>query len=456
MIIILAVLVLAVSRAAFAFHGGGAGACEGCHTIHNSLNGNARTSAGGASLYQGQPYLLLGSDPSSTCLNCHKDITDTFHVMSNATGAQGVPAQMTPGGDFAWLNVTTTYVTSLLVTGTNHGYRHGHNIVAADYSLAASPVFATAPGGNYPSAKLGCTSCHDPHGSYRVNASYDVVRPGIGTNAGAIGGSGSDGTRLPSASKSVGVYRMLAGADYLPSELRGNNALAFAYPPPFAFAPSTYNRSESVTDTRVAYGNGMSEWCANCHGGIHGDGTPTSQPHPTGNTLSGGKTSALSNLDSEGITIAARYNAYISSGNLTGSASGSYTSMVPYEEGLAMNSTSYASLASRAVSDGSKKGGPGYYPGSGNERVMCLTCHRAHASAWPKALRWNAEYGQYLVVQGVYPGIDAPVAEAQAGEYNLGYIQAQVQRSFYDRPASIYAAYQKSLCKKCHNTSSDS
>jgi hypothetical protein len=200
----------------------------------------------------------------------------------------------------------------------------------------------------------------------------------------------------------------------------------------------------------------MSEWCNNCHGNIHGDAYPTNQPHPTGSTTYTGITSALSNQDSEAVTIATRYNNYIYSGNLNGTAATSYTSMVPYEEGLAMNAFTYADLATRAVNDGSQKGGPGYYAGGGNERVMCLTCHRAHASAWPKILRWNVEYGQYLTVQGVYPGVDSAILEAQYGEYNLGYLQMQVQRSFYDRPANIYATYQKSLCKKCHNTSSDS
>jgi len=199
----------------------------------------------------------------------------------------------------------------------------------------------------------------------------------------------------------------------------------------------------------------MSEWCANCHGGIHGDTLPTNQPHATGNTTSNGHSSDLSSQDAQGVAIAARYNAYIFSGNLNGASATSYTSMVPYEEGRTLSAANYADLATRAVSDGSQTGGPTYY-GGGNARVMCLTCHRAHASAWPKILRWNAEYGQYLTVQGVYPGIDSSIIEAQGGEYNLGYLQAQVQRSFYDRPASAYAPYQKSLCKKCHNTSTDS
>lgn len=438
----------------YAFHNGGVAGCEGCHTMHNSKDNVAVAKTGGSIQFYGYGYLLKSSDESSTCLNCHKG-TAGYQILSGVMGSFGVPSQMTPGGDFAWLNITTTYVTSLGAAGNNPGTRHGHNVVAADYGLGPSLVLTTAPGGTYPSAKLSCTSCHDPHGAFRVSSSYQIVRPVSGQNVGPIGGSGSSGTQLPTAARTVGVYRLLGGINYLPASVQDTPVLAFANQPPFAFAPSAYNRSEAVTDTRVAYGSGMSEWCDNCHRNIHGDANPTNQPHPTGSTTYTGITSALSNVDSQSITIATRYNNYISSGNLNGMAATSYTSMVPYEEGLTMNAFTYADLATRAVNNGSQKGGPGYYAG-GNERVMCLTCHRAHASAWPKILRWNVEYGQYLTVQGVYPGIDSPILEAKYGEYNLGYLQVQVQRSFYDRPANIYALYQKSLCKKCHNTSSDS
>jgi hypothetical protein len=443
----------------YAFHDGSVAGCEACHTMHNSENGLAMVKTGGAPQFFGYNYLLKSSDPSSTCLNCHKGMTAGFQIMSNAVGNVGLPSQMTPGGDFAWLNITTTYITSLGVQGINSGTRHGHNIVAADYGLTPSTALPVAPGGTYPSAMLSCTSCHDPHGGYRVNGGYQFTAPTAGQNIGTVSGSGSYGTRQPTASSSVGVYRLLGGVNYLPASMKNTPLLAFTYPSPFAFAPSTYNRSEAVTDTRVAYGSGMSEWCDNCHGSIHGDSLPTQQPHPTGSTTATFnnivRTSSLSNLDSQGVSIAVRYNNYISSGNLSGNVATSYTSMVPYEEGLALNQFNYADLATRAVNDGSQTGGPANY-GGGNERVMCLTCHRAHASAWPKILRWNAEYGQYLTVQGVYPGVNSSIAEAQNGEYHIGYLQAQVQRSFYDRPANVYAAYQKSLCKKCHNTASDS
>ena len=195
-----------VRNTGYAFHEGGVGACEGCHTMHNSVNGQPATTGGSRLEFNGNAYLLKGADPSSTCLTCHQmnDATPTsFHIMSGATGAYGLPVEMTPGGDFAWLNISTSYVTSGGQAGNNLGTSHGHNIIAADYGLSASLVYSSAPGGTYPSNKLSCTSCHDPHSRARVNGNYQVVNAAIGQNVGPIIGSGSYGSstarRLPAA-----------------------------------------------------------------------------------------------------------------------------------------------------------------------------------------------------------------------------------------------------------------
>ncbi len=415
--------------------------------MHNSSEGTALTTTGGATEFNGHIYFLIGSDQSSTCLNCHRSITDKTptgeHVMSGAAGASGIPVEMTPGGDFAWLRITTSAIDEDGTRINNAGTDHGHNIVAADYGLtAAGGNLSTAPGGVYPSSNLHCSSCHDPHGTYRVNGSYQIVTSALSTNTGDIAGSGSYGTVLPTDTESVGVYRLLAGTGYLPPSLGGVAGAQFVNPPPFAFSPVSYNRAETSSDTRVAYGSGMSEWCANCHSALYNSNYPSKHEHPTGNNIS----AYLSSTDRTGMSIAQKYNAYVYSGNLTGNQQTSYTSMVPYEEGLNLNRTNYADLATRAVSDGSRRMGPS----TGRENVMCLSCHRAHASGWPHALRWNADGGSFLTVQGVYPGVDAPSAEARKGQYNLGYTQAQVQKTFYDRNAGAYATYQRSLCNKCH------
>jgi hypothetical protein len=53
------------------FHSGSAAYCEGCQTMHNSSGGKAMAKKGNSTQFQSQPYLLQGSDQSSTCLNCH-------------------------------------------------------------------------------------------------------------------------------------------------------------------------------------------------------------------------------------------------------------------------------------------------------------------------------------------------------------------------------------------------
>jgi hypothetical protein len=65
-----AALLICLAGTSQAFHDGGVGACEGCHTMHNSINGSAMTTK--SPQYQAGSYLLKASDQSSTCLNCHE------------------------------------------------------------------------------------------------------------------------------------------------------------------------------------------------------------------------------------------------------------------------------------------------------------------------------------------------------------------------------------------------
>ena len=163
----------------------------------------------------------------------------------------------------------------------------------------------------------------------------------------------------------------------------------------------------------------MSEWCQNCHPQIN-----SSNMHPTG-----GSTALPQG-------IANNYNAYKSSGNLTGTSATSYTSMVPFE----LKTNDYSVLKSVANSVGSVRTGP-----TGTANVMCLTCHRAHASGWDSMTRWNMQT-EFIVYNGNYPGIDI----GTPAEYAQGRTTAETQKTFYDRPATTYASFQRSLCDKCH------
>jgi hypothetical protein len=448
---------------AYAFHDGGVAYCDGCHSMHNSsgnktMSGGRNTTlagwnaAGKASTtqFKGNAYLLQGSDDSSTCLNCHAAndaAPNGYHVMTYPAPAAGTaPVQRTPGGDFGWLSITNTYFTNYGVLSTTastiKGERHGHNIVAQDYGLLPDTTLLTAPGGNYPAANLSCASCHDPHSRARIDSTGAIVASAFGSKVAPIGASGSYGA-APTANEAVGVYRLLATANYAQMSLQdqGVSTIPFAANPPVAVAPSTYNRSEGATETRVAYGAGMSEWCANCHVSIHADNSTSTMIHPASNAakLQASTANDLAG-NPNGTTIEAIYNAYKSSGDLTGTSATSYTSLVPYEEGV----TDVAKLATHAVNDGTQTGGPT----GATENVMCLSCHRAHASGWSSMTRWNNK-AEFITVGGAYPGTDA-TGEGAYGQYNLGYTQAQYAAAMYDRPATNFAFAQRSLCNKCH------
>lgn len=406
-------LVLAVGKSSFAFHSGGAGECEGCHVMH------------GTSGFTGN-YLLKDQDVSSTCLNCHQHSADPgptlYHISTPSAelGAGVPPKQLTPGGDFGWLKKNYAWSNIDNTAGLSAGERHGHNIIAVSYGYIEDERNITAPGGTYPSSSLGCQSCHDPHGTYRRNVDGSIT-----TSGKPIGGSGSFATSVtPTVAFSVGVYRMLAGRGYTPKNVTGN--VAFNSDPPAAVSPLISNRSENGTQTRVAYGQGMSEWCQNCHpninrGSVHN--AAITDFHPSGNAATLGS------------TMAPYYNSYISTGNLTGIPSTSYLSLVPFEEG----SADYVALKSHARSDDA------YLQGAGSgSNVMCLTCHRAHASGWDYSTRWNTKT-DFTVYNGYY---------SQEGQqyqpYGQGRMEIEALRAYYQRPETQFGTFQKSLCEKCH------
>ncbi len=115
----------------------------------------------------------------------------------------------------------------------------------------------------------------------------------------------------------------------------------------------------------------------------------------------------------------------------------SYTSLVPFAE----NTGDIATLQSHAKNDDSYLNGPG-----SSDKVMCLSCHRAHASGWPEALRWNME-GEFIIYNSLFPGTDTTPTVPQFARGRLG---AETQAAYYDRPVTKFASYQRVLCNKCH------
>jgi predicted CXXCH cytochrome family protein len=409
------------------FHAGGVAACDGCHVMHNASGGVAKSTTGaGASVSPWSNvtnmYLLQGSDQSSTCLICHsgQKTAGLQFIVADLTNATA-PSNRTPGGDFGWTRTAFDFANS-------PSQRHGHNVAAADFGMGIDPNLPVAPGGTWASGAgkkaFACSSCHDPHGRYRMEA--DTASPNgikfsgpMAAGAKPIAASGSYGAE-PTNEYSVGAYRLLAGQMYAPAS---NPAYPFPNDPPVAVAPMQYNQSEASSEVRVAYGTGMSEWCQNCHTNIHLDGYTSGVAglrHPAGSDafLHAGQYQV--------------YNTYVASGVVDPAATSKYTSLVPFEQGKA---ATLASLKANTASNSIIAAGP-------TSAVMCLSCHRAHATAFDSMVRWD-QNATFLTDGANYT----------AGATNR--TAAQTAAGYYDRPVgpgggTAIGVYQRSLCNKCH------
>jgi predicted CXXCH cytochrome family protein len=142
-------------------------------------------------------------------------------------------------------------------------------------------------------------------------------------------------------------------------------------------------------------------------------------------------------VDQDLNTLATNYGQYVKSGDLGGSPATSFLSLVPFAE----NTGDYTTLKSHAVNNNSQLNGP-----AASDKVTCLSCHRAHASGFPEALRWQME-GEFITYNGQWPGTDTTPTVLQFARGRLG---AETQAAYYDRPATVFASYQRVLCNKCH------
>jgi len=188
-----------------------------------------------------------------------------------------------------------------------------------------------------------------------------------------------------------GHFRLLYGSDY-PISMAQGYSYNYTTPAPEAAGYSFFGPGES-NSRHTAFQSGMSEWCGNCHGDYHNTSYPTVLVHPSGAAL--------------GAAISVNYNIYEGSGHYTGDGSDAYLAMVPFEEPTM--TTDYVGAA------------------SGTSRVMCLTCHRAHASSGPNAGRWD-----FNVTIWEEEGVES-------GAYAIP-----------NPYAATSGTHQRSMCNKCH------
>jgi hypothetical protein len=156
----------------------------------------------------------------------------------------------------------------------------------------------------------------------------------------------------------------------------------------------------------------MSEWCANCHPAFLNSSTSgVAGKHPAGK-------GAKLNAD-----IARNYSSYMKTGDLSGIQASAYLALVPFEVGI----------SDVVFLDPSSSSGPRF----GDANVMCLTCHRAHASPFQNIGRWDFE--------------TAFIADSHPQFNDGGASGNDVVNSYYGRNMTAeFGETQRQLCNKCH------
>jgi predicted CXXCH cytochrome family protein len=145
-------------------------------------------------------------------------------------------------------------------------------------------------------------------------------------------------------------FRMLNGAGPVME-----NVFTFANPAPVA-AGVDINGPPETANHHTAYVSGMTEWCGNCHGRHHQGNSGSAFKHRVDGNFGG--------------SASQRYNEYNGDSDPQGgNQATAYVPAVPFEDtGATPSSTTGTGVQSK---------------------IMCLSCHRAHATSSPAAGRWD-------------------------------------------------------------------
>lgn len=325
----------AAGTTARAFHQQGVGNCNGCHIMHASEDGQI--------IWVTDGPLLLAPTASDVCLICH----------GGADGVMGpnplVPPPERGAGNFTFQLEDNVNDAPDGLSNPVGGHASGHSVIAPSFGLDRDPDRLYSPGGNFPSDRLECTSCHDPHGNRN--------------------------------------FRMLHGA----GPIQGGE-FTFFYPAPEAVGIDCCSpSSREAVDNHTAYRSGMSQWCANCHGNYLDENGHVDFEHPTDDFL-----------ETREINQYNRYNGASSPGG--GTAASAYIPEVAFEDpAMTVGSTAGPLSTSRimcltchrAHGSSAREGGrwdfyvndisqdglvSGSYPlpspySGGNQSQLCRKCH---------------------------------------------------------------------------------
>jgi hypothetical protein len=314
--------------------------CADCHTMHNNQDGQPIVGAGAQSF-------LLNTAGNTSCWGCHAGGTaNNIDPVTGAPQIRHTNSTDLAGGNFA-------YITGDKSGATGNTKTRGHNVIDTGVTDDNFSSGAYPPGDEFSQSvdglnnatftcagKLGChgdrTAENEDEAIYGSHHAKDSVLKFGSINEASQGSS--SGTS----------YRFLSG-------VKGGEDSDWEA----SVSVSDHNEYKGATSgtesTKTSPGgNTISGLCAECHGNFHGDVADTGGSSPWG-----------------------RHPTDISLPD----TSAEYANYTTYNVQVPVARTTIPNVAGNTVDPADTT----------DDIVMCLSCHRAHASAYPDMLRWNYE-----------------------------------------------------------------
>jgi predicted CXXCH cytochrome family protein len=354
--------------------------------MHNSQNATTQVFAGaGAGWTTGANPALTGggnADQSqllkTDCVGCHSATTNAKTIITDAggnkipivynmggypTGIPGAADHPLAGGNFASNALSANVyghnvygISNVDTTITNANGNPGgigcanscHTSLALADSATATFNYNLAPQGNF----NGCKGCHNKVGHHNANDPSYRYLGGHGTGVMAVGYvKGGTGTGVPNNYEDTDWEQSVSDVDH------------------------NFYKKQSNLATKDSIGT----FCAGCHGAFHAPGADASA-FVGGGTDNGGD----DNTDNKIVANSAVINPWLRHPTnvniplgLGASLSGEYDALL---------NAAYNPVIPVAQDDAVWANKDTIQQG---DQVMCLSCHRAHASQYPDALRFD-------------------------------------------------------------------
>jgi hypothetical protein len=359
--------------------------CGDCHQLAGDNNGQTAETGAGS---------LHKSDITYLCLACHKEGNNTPRTADLPDVADGgwvAPIVMSrdgknpadssramPAGDFYW---------------SAQDHKKGHNPAytlgavgngPTSRSMPVDPILdAKPPGGMLSDGEWSCHSCHSSHSRFDAETSAWRQLKRLVNGRVVTGDVTQYGVEsaLVTLTQDPGLEPLKSNSRGDIQELDDINARADGH----ALEGADLFRPESDSN-KNEYRGGFSSFCAACHGLFHAGPSET-----TGNGAGSKSTGAwvrhptdfkLGEASEYGL---AAYTARIIN------AQGNNPNPMGYDwkYPLAKADNDFAVLGTQAAAS---------VPGTVTEadRIMCLTCHKAHASRYANMTRWDTNAHAFI------------------------------------------------------------